>query len=202
MFLSKSIITLFSSIGASSVPLVSVLALYKIKSSSHGNHLESASSNTNEENVIDEKTAAQLEDKESEEQTDDTKTKSLSVISSHEPTFPITSTDTAHQSSEKKRENKSEVISITNIKVNSPKRDTDNPLDLTDPQKLSKYISDLFKKAEETGKDQDDKNISQKINFFVNLLTAKLTEINDQSEKQEATKIINALNTLKIKTAN
>lgn len=210
MFFTKSVITLLSSIGASSIPLVSVIVLYKIKSFSRG-ELEAAAATNGEENVISEvqPTVVVPEVQVPEEKQESQKSSEAEKTPKPEPVPPQPKPSQKPEQT-KSRESNTQNAEKAVVKP-TPKPDTNTPTVIEPAKTANEIVAELNKIAQEIIKRMTEKtpqtnndgnggggsNIDQDIDLFIKLLETKLKTINNDAEKNNAQTVIQSLKTLK-----
>lgn len=215
MLLPKSAFTLLSTVSASSVPVVSVVVLYKIKTFSQGNNLEMTSSTSTEENVIVESQPEIAP--------------SPPIVVAPEPAAPTTTQTTtptptpantppsppaAPKPSEKKvSDNDDESTAVvvskatktqtTEIKSTDSEGETKKINTAEEMTNLVKSIEALAKQMLEgkTHTTENDQNLAENIKSFIDLLKQQEKVITDKGEKASIKEVIDSLTKLQQKSS-
>lgn len=227
MFLSKPTITIFSSIAASSLPVVSIVVLYKIKSTIIDTN-SSSTTKINEDVLIAEIPLPKVETPKSESKKEEVKTppkkseepKPAEKAQEKIEEKSVTPKDNKEDKKEKKEDNSSDqTVTIKQKNNNSENSNlnkkqenkTESQQQLLSNEQLKQILEDFisgknpFASSDTGDSESPDKNTAQletKLQSFVKLLNHQKNSLNNGDEKKQITAVINALQQLETKIKN
>lgn len=195
MLISKGPITIFSSIVASSIPVISVASLKFFKSSSLGNEIEGISKMSSEEGIIAFpeliKPKVVIPEVPTIQETTIAKPEVPAVVHKVEQQVKQ---EVEKESPSTTIPNQQNIVA-EEIKEVSAESATDKL------KKLEATIKKLFEQMlqQKTNSQNNNNNSLQNINSFIEILKTKQSITSDETEKSKVTNIINALTKLETK---